>query len=112
MTGAKKRSGAAARLGLLTGVVIAGLWFAPVVHAATPADCAAEADRASREGKTMARGAAGGAVRGAAFGAIVGDSDSARRGAAVGAVVGTARTGNQKNQTYNAVYDACMRGYR
>ena len=112
MTGLKKSSGSAARVGLLTGVLIAGLSYTFAVHAATPADCAAEADRASREGNTMMRGAAGGAVRGGAFGAIVGDSDSARRGAAVGAVVGTARTGHQKNQTYNAVYDACMRGYR
>jgi len=110
MTGLKKRSRlAAARVALLAGVAAVGL-SAPALYAATPADCAAEADRASREGGTMMRSAAGGAVRGAAFGAIVGGD--AGRGAAVGAVVGTARKGHQKNQTYNQVYDSCMRGYR
>ena len=111
MTGLKKKSeGAAARLGLLTGAMIAWLCSAPALHAASAADCAAEADRASREGGTMMRSAAGGALRGAAFGAIVGGDKGT--GAAVGAVVGTARKGHQKNQTYNQVYDGCMRGYR
>lgn len=111
MTGPKKRSEpAAARLALLAGVLAVALCAAPGTYAATPADCAAQADRASREGNTMMRSAAGGALRGAAFGAIVGGDAGA--GAAVGAVVGTARSGNQKNQTYNQVYDSCMRGYR
>ena len=111
MTGPKRRSRwAAPRLLMLTGVLTVGLCSAPAIYAATPADCAAEADRASREGGTMARGAAGGALRGAAFGAIVGGD--AGTGAAVGAVVGTARKGAQKNQTYNQVYDSCMRGSR
>ena len=111
MTGPKKRSPlAAARLLMLNGVLTVGLCSAPAIYAATPADCAAEADRASREGGTMARGAAGGALRGAAFGAIVGGD--AGTGAAVGAVVGTARKGAHKNNTYNQVYDSCMRGSR
>ena len=111
MTGLNKRKGsAAARVALLTGVIAVGLCSAPALYAASAADCAAEADRASREGGTMMRSAAGGALKGAAFGAIVGGD--AGRGAAVGAVVGTARKGHQKNQTYNQVYDSCMRGYR
>ena len=96
----------------LAGVVTVGLCSAPAVYAASAADCAAQADRASRDQGTMLGGAGRGAVRGAAFGAIVGDSDSARRGAALGAVVGTARKGAQKNDTYNQVYDSCMRGSR
>ena len=108
MTVLKKRSPlAAARVALLLGVLTAGLFSATVVYAASAADCAAEADRASREGGTMMRSAAGGALRGAAFGAIVGGDKGT--GAAVGAVVGTARKGHQKNQTYNQVYDSCMR---
>ena len=108
MTGLKRRNElAAGRFALLIGVFTLGLCSAPALYAASAADCAAEADRASREGGTMARGAAGGALRGAAFGAIVGGD--AGRGAAVGAVVGTARRGAQKNNTYNQVYDSCMR---
>ena len=111
MRGLNKRSEfRAARAALMTGVLAVGLCSAPTIYAATAADCAAEADRASREGGSMARGAAGGALRGAAFGAIVGGD--AGTGAAVGAVVGTARKGAQKNQTYNQVYDSCMRSSR
>jgi hypothetical protein len=94
------------------GVIAVALCFAPAIHAASPADCAAQADRASRDQGTMLGGAGRGAIRGAAFGAIVGGSNSAGRGAAVGAIVGTARNGAQKNETYNQVYDSCMRGYR
>ena len=108
MAGLKGRNEfAASRLALLVGVITVGLCTAPALHAASASDCAAEADRASREGGTMMRSAAGGALRGAAFGAIVGGD--AGTGAAVGAVVGTARKGHQKNQTYNQVYDSCMR---
>ncbi|HYH43792.1 MAG TPA: hypothetical protein VD867_17620 [Burkholderiales bacterium] len=102
-----RRPLAATRVALLCGVITAGLFSATAVYAASPADCAAEADRASREGGTMMRSAAGGALRGATFGAIVGGDKGT--GAAVGAVVGTARKGHQKNQTYNQVYDSCMR---
>jgi hypothetical protein len=112
MTGAKRRSEpAATRLLMLTGIfaVAVGLCAAPASYAASAADCAAEADRASRQQNTPLGGAGRGAARGAAFGAIVGDSDSARRGAAAGAVVGTARTQGQKNNIYNQVYDSCMR---
>jgi len=93
----------------LIGCIAVGLCAAPASYAASPADCAAQADRASRDQGTMLGGAGRGAVRGGVFGAIVGGSDSAGRGAALGAIVGTARTGAQKNETYNQVYDSCMR---
>ena len=114
MTGVKRRSGSAAdRMLTVIGLIAVGLCFAPAIYAASPSDCAAQADRASRDQGTMLGGAGRGAVRGAAFGAIVGgDSDSAGRGAALGALVGTARKGAQKNETYNQVYDSCMRGSR
>jgi hypothetical protein len=73
------------------------------------ADCAAEADYAARtssSGGEVARGA----VRGAAFGAIVGGSDSARRGAGVGMVVSGARKAKTKDSVYRQTYEACMRG--
>ena|SRR5688500_16841885 len=113
MTGMKKGSKlAAARVLTLIAAVAAGLCYAPAIYAAGPADCAAPADRASRDQGTVLGGAARGALRGAASGAIVGGSDSAGRGAALGAVMGTARRGAQKNATYNQVYDSCMRGSR
>ena len=94
------------RLTLLSAAAV--MWGTGcVAHAMSPADCAAEADRASRDQGSTMGGAARGAVRGGAFGAIVGGD--AGRGAAVGAVVGGARTANQKNNTYRRVYDDCMR---
>lgn len=75
------------------------------------ADCAAEADRASRGTGSVIGGAGRSAARGAVFGAIVGDKKSARRGAALGAVVGGVRSGVVKNNVYNSVYDSCMRRY-
>jgi hypothetical protein len=74
----------------------------------SPADCAAEADYAARNsssGGEVVRGAA----RGAAFGAIVGGSDSARRGAGVGMVVSGARKARNKDSIYRQTYEACMR---
>ena len=111
MTGlTKAREFAPIRLALLIGAIAVGLCSAPEIYAASAADCAAQADRASRDQGSVLGGAGRGAVRGGAFGAIVGDSDSARRGAAIGAVAGGARRGAQKNSTYNQVYDSCMRG--
>ena len=113
MTGLKSGSESrAARLLMLIGVVTVGLCSAPATYAASAADCAAQADRASRDQGTMLGGAGRGAVRGAAFGGIVDGGDGAARGAAIGAIVGTARKGAQKNATYNQVYDSCMRGSR
>lgn len=102
----------AARFFMPVGACAVVLCFFPSIYAASSADCAAEADRVSRDQGTMLGGAGRGALGGAAFGAIVGGGDSARRGAALGAVVGTARRGAQKNATYNQAYDSCMRRSR
>ena len=88
--------------------VLCAIAFA--ARAGTPADCAAEADRVTRDQGSVAGGAARGAVGGAVFGAIVGgNSRGTGRGAAVGAVVGGARQANRRNYTYQAVYDDCLR---
>lgn len=96
---------------LLMGLM--AVFFSSVASARypSPADCAAEADRASRDSGTVMGGAVRGAARGAVFGAIVGDSKSARKGAAIGGVVSSARRANQKGEVYERVYDNCMRGY-
>ncbi|MES2534802.1 MAG: hypothetical protein V4632_02920 [Pseudomonadota bacterium] len=83
----------------------------PSAYAAarSPADCAAEADYAARNsspGGEVARGA----VRGAAFGAIVDGSDSAGRGAGVGVVASGARKAKTKDSAYRQIYNACMSG--
>ena len=84
---------------------------APQVLAQTAADCAAIADRAARDAGYPMGGIVRGSARGAAFGAIVGgDRKSAGRGAALGAIVGSARQRSQHIRTYEAVFDACMRG--
>jgi hypothetical protein len=97
------------------GVVSAGVALALSLTVITPAgaqsaaDCAARADRASRDTSGIAGGAMRGATRGALFGAIVGDSrKSARRGAAFGGIVGGARGNYRKNEIYKRVYDDCM----
>lgn len=98
--------------GLLTVLLaVTPLSFAQHVGTGnSPSDCAAIADRQSRgQGSTMGgvgRGAAGGAI----FGAIVGDSSkSAGRGALLGGIIGGARKSSQKENTYQQVYDDCMR---
>jgi len=96
-------------LALLVGILAVAWSTAPLASQPTPADCAAEADRASRDTGSAIGGIAGGAARGAIFGAIVGDSKSARRGAALGGIVGGVRRGAEKNSVYQSVYDACMR---
>lgn len=84
---------------------------AAVAEEVSPADCAALADRASRDQRTVLGGAARSATKGAIFGAIVGDSSKgAKRGAAIGAVVGGARSAGKKNETYERAFDDCMRG--
>jgi hypothetical protein len=96
--------------GLTLSSALVAMWSAYAV-ARSPADCAAEADYAARNsspGGEVARGA----VRGAAFGAIVGGRDSAGRGAAVGAVVSGARKARTKDYAYRQTYDNCMRGGR
>lgn len=93
---------------------VVGLFWSAAgsAHQPSAADCAAEADRASRGQGTVMGGAAGGALGGAAFGAIVGGgSKGAWRGAAVGSVVGAAHNAHRNNDVYQRVYDDCMRGY-
>lgn len=77
----------------------------------SPADCAAVADRAARDQRSVMGGAARSATKGAIFGAIVGDSGrSAGRGAALGAIVGGTRSAAARNDIYERAYDDCMRG--
>ena len=110
MTGLKRGSElGAARSLMLIGIITVGLYSVPAVYAASAADCAAEADRVTRDQQAPLGGAGRGALRGAAFGGIIDGGDGAARGAAIGAVVGTARNRSQNNNTYNQVYDSCMR---
>ena len=82
------------------------------VHAQSEADCAARADRASRDSSGAIGGAVKGGAGGALFGAIVSDKSSrgAKRGGALGAVVGGASGAHKKQQNYKRVYDDCMAG--
>jgi hypothetical protein len=88
------------------------LILAMPVWAQSAADCAARADRASRDSSGALGGAVKGGAGGALFGAIVSDKSSkgAKRGAALGAVVGGASGAHNKNQVYKRVYDDCMAG--
>ena len=97
------------QLAFLSGIMAFAWGTATLAEPPSPADCAAEADRASREIGSGLGNMGRGAARGALFGAIVGDKKSARRGAALGAVVGGVRSGAEKNSVYESVYDACMR---
>lgn len=79
--------------------------------AQSAADCAAHADRVSRDASSTGAGVAGGALGGALFGAIVGDSSrSARRGAVLGGTVGGVRNASRKEDVYKRAYDQCMAG--
>lgn len=81
----------------------------PVVFSSA-ADCAAEADRASRGTGSGIGQAGSGAVKGALFGVVVGDNrKAASRGALLGAITGGLRHGVDKNNVYTSVYDSCMR---
>jgi len=82
-------------LALLSGILGIAWSAASIAYQPSPADCAAEADRASRGVGSGLGGVGRGAAKGAIFGAIVGDS-SVRRGV-------------DKNSVYESVYDACMR---
>ena len=95
---------------LVSGIALV-LGSVSIARAMSPADCAAEADRASRGSGSMVGGLGRGAAKGAIFGAIVGDGKAARRGAALGALAGGVRQGAYKDNVYQSVYDACMRRY-
>jgi hypothetical protein len=92
---------------LLFGV-LAIAWSGASVAQPSPADCAAEADRASRGSGSTLGGVGAGAVGGAVFGGIIGGKKGAGRGAALGGVVGGVKRSADKNNVYNSVYDACM----
>ena len=92
---------------LIAGVM-AIAWSSASVGQPSAADCAAEADRASRGSGSTLGGVGRGAAGGALFGAIVGGKKGAGRGAALGGIVGGIHKGSQKNDVYNSVYDACM----
>lgn len=75
-------------------------------------DCDIIAERASRDAGGMGDGRiARGAVRGAVIGGALGRSKGAKRGAALGAIAGGARRSRARNDTYDRVFDDCMRGY-
>ncbi len=90
----------------------ASLMVTMPVFAQSESDCAARADRASRDSSGGLGGAVKGGAGGALFGAIVSDKSSkgAKRGGALGAVVGGASGAHKKQQTYKRVYDDCMAG--
>ena len=89
----------------------AAIVWSSASFAGRAADCAAEADRASRSTGSVLGGAGRGAAKGALFGAIVGDKKGAKRGAALGAFTGAVRRGSVKNNVYQSVYDSCMGRY-
>ena len=79
-------------------------------QAQSAADCAARADRASRDSTSTQRGALGGAAGGAIVGGLVNNSRGARRGAVAGGVIGGVSGKSKKNNLYKSVYDDCMAG--
>jgi len=83
--------------------------IASPVQAQRAADCAAHADRVSRDRAGAVGGAVGVGVGGAAIGALVGGKKGAKRGAVAGAVVGGTGGAIRRNETYKRAYDSCMR---
>jgi hypothetical protein len=97
------------RCNVVIPFIIANLITMTSVHAQSAADCAAEADYASRSSGSTMGSAARGAGAGLLFGAIVGDSSkSAGRGALLGGVVGGVRESSSKEQIYQDAYRRCM----
>ena len=96
------------RVGGLFAVLLA---ISPSGFAQSAADCAAHADRVSRDAASTGAGVAGGAAGGALFGAIVGDSSrAAKRGAVLGGALGGVRNSSRKEDVYKRAYDQCMAG--
>jgi hypothetical protein len=95
----------------LIGLLGALLMISQPGFAQSAADCAAHADRVSRDAASTGAGIGGGALGGAVFGAIVGDSSrSAKRGAVLGGTVGGIRNASRKEDVYKRAYDQCMAG--
>jgi len=80
------------------------------VQAQRASDCAAYADRASRDSVGAVGGAVGTGAGGALIGALVGGRKGAKRGAVAGGVVGGAGGAINRNEAYKRAYDSCMRG--
>jgi len=78
-------------------------------QAQTASDCAAHADRASRDSVGAVGGAAGTGAGGALIGALVGGRKGAARGAVAGGLVGGAGGAINRNEAYKRAYDNCMR---
>ena len=98
---------------VVIGLAVSGVAAAEVNSAAsTPseADCAARAERASKEASTTAGGVARGGTAGAVIGGIANNSKGARRGAAVGGTIGGARSAGQQDAIYKQTFDNCMAG--
>ncbi|MEM9302754.1 MAG: hypothetical protein AAGE01_11615 [Pseudomonadota bacterium] len=77
----------------------------------TAADCDIIAKRASRDAGGLGDGrVARGGARGAIVGGILGGRKGAKRGAALGAIAGGARRAAARNNSYERVFDDCMRG--
>ena len=97
----------------VVGLTVSGVAVAEGNSAAsTPseADCAARAERASKEASTTAGGVARGGTAGAVIGGIANNSKGARRGAAVGGTIGGARSAGQQDAIYKQTFDNCMAG--
>lgn len=78
---------------LLSGILIFTWSAASIASQPSTADCAAEADHASRVVGSGHGSVGHSAVKGAIFGSILGDRKSARRGAAPGRIAGGVRRG-------------------
>jgi len=86
-------------------LAVATICVLPAALAQSAADCRAYAERAKNERSTMG-GAARGAAGGALFGAIAGN---AGMGAGIGALIGGISRSAKRQDTYNRVFDDCMR---
>ena len=87
--------------------------ISPVMFAVEPGPevCDAYARDQANRGQHRGLGIGRSAARGAAWGAILGDSrKSARRGAAIGAMAGGIRRSRARQRSYDYAYAQCMTG--
>lgn len=74
-------------------------------------ECDIIARRASRDAAGFGDGRmARGTVRGAVVGGLLGGERGAKRGAALGAIAAGARRARARSNTYDFIFDDCMRG--
>lgn len=108
----KNSVGMLVRTRIVLPIALLLLPISGLAQAPSPADCQAYAQRVKMDSGSVAGGMGRGALRGAAFGAIVGDNrKAARRGAAFGAIGGGLRRNAARNEVYKQAYDSCMAGY-